>query len=158
MAVNFNEELLQLFETDDPIANIDCIIADSLKVKAMVVKADERESGLRRVLNFGHTIGHGIESSTSDLYHGECVALGMLPFCGDAIRPLVMAVLKKCGLYRWMEYDWDAIAAAAFHDKKADGDSVTIIAVEEVGRFEMKTMPCLAVVEAARACLEGLVE
>ena len=158
MALTSDAELFALLEGENSTAHIDEIILRCLQIKKRVVEQDERESGLRKVLNFGHTIGHGIESSTSDLYHGECVALGMLPFCGDAIRPLVMAVLKKCGLYRWMEYDWDAIAAAAFHDKKADGDSVTIIAVEEVGRFEMKTMPCLAVVEAARACLEGLVE
>ena len=77
--------------------HIDEIIAASLRIKAAVVHADERESGLRRVLNFGHTIGHGIESTqeAQALYHGECVALGMLPMCDAAIRPRVVKLLKK---------------------------------------------------------------
>ena len=48
-----------------------------LQIKANVVMQDEKESGLRRVLNFGHTVGHGIEAAgMQELYHGECVALG----------------------------------------------------------------------------------
>jgi 3-dehydroquinate synthase len=56
------------------------VITDSVRVKAGVVAADERESDLRRVLNFGHTIGHALEAATSytQLLHGEAVAWGML--------------------------------------------------------------------------------
>jgi len=56
------------------------IIVDSVRVKADVVSADERESGLRRILNFGHTIGHALESATgyNQLLHGEAVAWGMI--------------------------------------------------------------------------------
>ena len=57
-----------------------------------------------------------------------------------------------------MEYDWDAIAAAMFHDKKADGDTVTVVSVNEIGDFEMKTIPCEEVIEMAKNCLEGLGE
>ena len=158
MALTSDKELFALLENEDVATHLDEIIVRSLQIKKSVVEQDERESGLRKVLNFGHTVGHGIESSGAGLYHGECVALGMLPFCGDTLRPRVIAVLKKCGLYRTVAYDWERIAAAAFHDKKADGDAVTIIAVEDAGSFEMKTMPCIAVVEAAKTCLEGLVE
>jgi 3-dehydroquinate synthase len=58
---------------------LDRIIAESAQIKAEVVSADERESGLRRILNFGHTIGHAIEAETgySRFLHGEAVALGM---------------------------------------------------------------------------------
>ena len=116
--------------------------------------------GNTRVLIEPDTVGHGIESSEgmSELYHGECVALGMIPMCGEDIRPRVIDVLKKCGLYRVLRYDWGAVTDAAFHDKKADGDTVTVVTVEDIGHFEMKKMPCLAVIEAAKACLEGLVE
>ena len=101
---------------------------------------------------------HGIESggSTESLYHGECVALGMLPLCGEAIRPRVLAVLKKCGLYRTPAYRWDRIAEAAFHDKKADGGRVTVVTVEEIGRFDMKTMACAEVLERAKQVLMEL--
>jgi 3-dehydroquinate synthase len=58
---------------------IDEIIAESVAIKAEVVSADERESDLRRILNFGHTVGHALEAETaySRLLHGEAVAFGM---------------------------------------------------------------------------------
>jgi 3-dehydroquinate synthase len=58
---------------------VDRIIADSVKIKAEVVSADERESGLRRILNFGHTFGHALEAETgyTRFLHGEAVAFGM---------------------------------------------------------------------------------
>ena len=55
------------------------IVLGSVQVKAHVVSADEREGGLRNLLNFGHSIGHGIEGIlTPDVLHGECVAIGMV--------------------------------------------------------------------------------
>jgi 3-dehydroquinate synthase len=58
---------------------LDRIIADSVRVKAEVVTADERESDLRRILNFGHTFGHALEAETAytRFLHGEAVAFGM---------------------------------------------------------------------------------
>ncbi|MBM3739573.1 MAG: 3-dehydroquinate synthase [Acidobacteria bacterium] len=58
---------------------VEDIIAESVRIKAEVVSADEKESGLRRILNFGHTIGHALEAETeySLLLHGEAVAFGM---------------------------------------------------------------------------------
>ena len=67
-----------------------------------------------------------------------------------------VSVLKKCGLYRLLAYEWDKITEAAFHDKKSDGDSVTVTLVKEPGSYELKSMKCLDVIEQARACLEGL--
>ena len=152
-----DEALFDIFENKDVESNMDEIIIRALTVKKNVVEEDEKEAGLRKVLNFGHTVGHGIESSEgmSELYHGECVALGMLPMCGDAIRPRVAQVLKKCDLYRTLSYDWEKIAAAMFHDKKANGDSVSVITVNEVGRFEMQEMNCHAVIDMAKKVLEG---
>lgn len=157
MSLTSDKELFELFENQDITSNLDQIIIRSLNIKKSVVEQDEKELGLRRILNFGHTVGHGIESSgeLSGLYHGECVALGMLPMCGTEIRPRVMEVLKKCGLYRELKYDWDKVTDAAFHDKKADGDTVTVTMVHEAGCFELKTMKCMEVMELAKACLEG---
>ncbi|MBR6676979.1 MAG: 3-dehydroquinate synthase [Clostridia bacterium] len=157
MALTSDGELFDIFENKDIESSLDEIIIRSLKVKKSVVEEDEKEAGLRRILNFGHTVGHGIESSEgmAELYHGECVALGMIPMCGDAIRPRVIEVLKKCDLYRRIEYDWEKIAKAAFHDKKADGDTVTVTTVNEIGRFEMKKIKCLEVIEKAKRTLEG---
>ena len=158
MSLTSDEALFELFENGDIESNIDEIIIRSLNIKKYVVEQDERESGLRKILNFGHTVGHGIESSEgmSELYHGECVALGMIPMCSESIRERVIRVLKKCSLYRTPEYDWDKITDAAFHDKKADGDYVTVTTVSRVGSFEMKKMRCLEVIALAREVLEGI--
>lgn len=158
MALTSDKELFEIFENKDIEANIDEIIIRSLNIKKNVVEQDEKESGLRKVLNFGHTVGHGIESSEGmcELYHGECVALGMIPMCSEEIRQRVINVLKKCNLYRTLHCDWDKITAAAFHDKKADGSSVTVITVSNVGSFEMQEMNCIDVVEKAKKVLEGL--
>lgn len=157
MSLTSDKELFDIFENQDIESHMDDIIIRSLNIKKNVVEQDEKEAGLRKILNFGHTIGHGIESSEgmSHLYHGECVALGMLPMCSEAIRPRVMAVLEKCHLYHQMQYDWEKITEAAFHDKKANGDTVTVTIVNEVGHFELKTMKCLEVIEMAKACLKG---
>ena len=155
MALTSDAALFELLETQDIEQHIDEIILRSLLVKKSVVEQDEKESGLRKILNFGHTVGHGIES-TSGLYHGECVALGMLPFCGDAIRSRVIEVLKKCVLYQSVSYDWERITEACFHDKKANGSTVSIITVEEIGSFEIKAEGCLNVIGQAKQCLEGL--
>jgi len=123
-----------------------------------VVEQDEKESGLRKTLNFGHTVGHAVESSVgmSELYHGECVALGMLPMCSDVIRPRVIEVLKKCDLYRKLDYDWDKIIEAAFHDKKADGDTVSVTEVNEIGKFIQKNIKCADLIVKAKSTLEDL--
>ena len=157
VALTSDKELFDIFETKDIESHMDEIIIRSLHVKKDVVEQDEREEGLRRILNFGHTVGHGIESSEgmSELYHGECVALGMIPMCGEAVRPRLVKVLKKCNLYRTLQYNWEGITAAAFHDKKADGDTVTVTTVSEVGCFEMKTVTCTDVIAAAKNCLDG---
>ena len=143
MAVNFDEELLSLFEQEDYLSHIDQIIAASLRIKAAVVKADEKEAGLRRVLNFGHTIGHGIEAAVglNTLYHGECVALGMLPMCSDELRPRVQAILQKLELPTAYSVDPDAVWAAMSHDKKLSGDTITVVYAQKAGSFQLRSMP-----------------
>ena len=155
MSLTSDAALFDIFENGNIEESIDEIIIRSLNIKKNVVEQDEKEAGLRKILNFGHTVGHGIESS-SPLYHGECVALGMIPMCAEAIMTRVIEVLKKCNLLSHVNYDWDRITEAAFHDKKADGDSVTVVRVNEIGSFELVTMKNSHVIEIARKVLEGL--
>lgn len=78
MAATFDEELFKLFETeDDPVDNYEEIVTRSLMIKKKVVEEDTKETGVRKVLNFGHTIGHAIESTSGlgKFTHGQCVAL-----------------------------------------------------------------------------------
>ena len=157
MALTSDSELFDIFENKDVKQNIDEIIVRSLNIKKNVVEQDEKESGLRKILNFGHTIGHGIESSEnmSELYHGECVALGLIPMCDKKIRQRVIEVLKKCNLYNLIEFDWDKISEAAFHDKKADGEFVTVTTVPDIGCFGLKSMKCSEVIDMAKNCFVG---
>ena len=156
MAVNFDETLLSQFEREDYLSHIDEIIAASLRIKAAVVKADEKESGLRRVLNFGHTIGHGIETAAGleNLYHGECVALGMLPMCSDALRPRVKAILQKLNLPTVCNVDPHAVWEAMLHDKKLSGNTITVVYAEKAGSFELRSMPVTDLKETVWSFLE----
>ncbi len=157
MALTSDSELFEIFESKDIKDNIDEIIIRSLNIKKNVVEQDEKESGIRKILNFGHTIGHGIESSVNmeELYHGECVALGLIPMCDEKIRPRVVNVLKKCNLYNLIDFDWDKISEVMFHDKKADGDTVTVTTVSEIGKHEIKTLKCNQVIDMAKSGLRG---
>lgn len=143
MAVTFDETLLALFEQEDYLNHIEQIIASSLRIKAGVVKEDEKETGLRRVLNFGHTIGHGIESAVGlgELYHGECVALGMLPMCSHDLRPRVEAILRRLDLPATCCADPDRVWEAMYHDKKLSGDTITVVYAPSAGSYELRSMP-----------------
>ena len=132
MACTSDAALFEFMETHDLTAHIDEIIAGSLRIKKAIVEQDETEKGLRKLLNFGHTIGHGIES-TGALLHGECVALGMLPMCSDAVRARLLPVLEKAGLPASAEFDRAAVWEAMRHDKKAGAGSTDIVTVEEIG-------------------------
>ena len=140
MAATFDKELFQLIESEDIDANLDHIIERSLMIKKSVVECDEKEAGIRRVLNFGHTIGHGIESyeDLHGLYHGECVALGMIPMCSGAVRERLVSVLKKAGLPTAFAFEPERVYEAVTHDKKADGDQIRFIYLPEIGSYEMK--------------------
>ena len=120
-------------------SNLDEIIVSSLNIKKSVVEQDEKESGLRKILNFGHTVGHGIESC-GGLYHGECVALGMLPMCSDEVRERLIPVLEKIGLPTKFNANAENVIGAMMHDKKFNGENVTVIFVNTVGSFEMKSI------------------
>lgn len=143
MALTSDEELFELFEKGNISKHMDEIITRSLMIKKNVVEQDEKEQGLRKILNFGHTIGHGIESfeHLNGLYHGECVALGMIPMVSEAIRPRLIKVLESLRLPTSAELDADAVYQAMTHDKKGEGDSVTVTTVEQPGSFEMKKIP-----------------
>ena len=142
MAANFDNDLFELFLKDDYMEHIEKIIEGSLKIKRYVVQQDEKETGLRKVLNFGHTIGHGIEASAEygELYHGECVALGMIPMCGADVRNKMITALENVGLPTEFNYDKDKVYEALCHDKKSQGKSITVVRCDEIGTFSFCEM------------------
>ena len=143
MSLTSDKELFRIFEEEDIRDNIDTVIARSLKIKRDVVEKDEKEGGLRKILNFGHTLAHAIESENDmqNLYHGECVALGMIPMCSAPVRERLIPVLKKLNLPTSNDFDTEKIISAMRHDKKLMEDDITVIFVPEVGKYEMREMP-----------------
>ena len=143
-------ELFAIFENGDVDAQIGEIICRSLRFKKNIVEQDETEQGMRKALNFGHTIGHGIEAvkgikgrRTVGLYHGECVALGMLPMIeSKALQKRVRAVYRRLGLPTRTTYDKEKVLAEMLHDKKAQSGQITIIKVPGLGcwRAEIDTV------------------
>ncbi|MBR6903070.1 MAG: 3-dehydroquinate synthase [Clostridia bacterium] len=138
MAVTSDEELFSLFENGFNKERLEDIITRAVSVKKYVVENDERESGLRRVLNFGHTIGHAIESNCPQLLHGECVAIGMLYMCSPEVKKRLIPVLKKLNLPTKADVSFEKISEAILHDKKAAGDRITTVFVDKIGSYSFE--------------------
>ncbi len=148
MSLTADAELFELFEKGDIMNELPTVIERSLRIKKQVVEEDETEHGVRKTLNFGHTIGHGIECAMmGELYHGECVALGMLPMCGESVRPRLLRVLERLGLPTKCHCSADEVHMAMTHDKKASGDRITVTTVEEIGSYKMQETTVDALME-----------
>ena len=157
MALTHDPALFARFERPNGYGPVEDVIAACLRIKASVVEADEREAGLRRALNFGHSLGHGIEAAANGkLLHGECVALGMLPMCAPALRTRLAAVLERLGLPIAIQaeaIDPERVLSAVTHDKKAQPDgAIQLVCVSEPGRYRF----CTASPTALRSALNSL--
>lgn len=130
-----DEKLFDLLENKDGRKHLEEIIYRCLCFKKYVVEVDEKETGLRKILNFGHTIGHAIETySEGDLIHGEAVGIGMLKIIDDKnLKDRLIKVLTKYNLPIDYKYDKDAVYEILTHDKKGSGTSIDVIKVDKVG-------------------------
>ncbi len=139
----YDPQLFALFEQQDIDAHLEEIIYRSLCMKKAVVEQDEKESGLRKILNFGHTIGHAIEGyyHMEEFLHGECVAMGMLYFIeDDELKARTIRILKRLGLPTDAPYDKGAVYEKLRSDKKAAHDSITVVKVRTLGQAELEEM------------------
>jgi len=139
MALASDEKLfVQLEQGDLPIEQL---LKGALSIKKTIVEQDEREGGIRKLLNFGHTIGHGVESAArGSLYHGECVAIGMMPMCAPAVAARLQPVLEKLGLPTATGLDKEQIWQAMQHDKKSNSSGFSAVFVEKIGKAYAKTI------------------
>ena len=160
MAVTFDAELFCRFEREIDEEALYEIIRRSVELKKTVVEHDERESGERKLLNFGHTVGHGIEAvlAKEGMLHGECVSVGMLPMCGEKIRARVARALRIQGLPTVAKADPNAVFAALLHDKKANGKTVTVAVADEIGKGRLRDVPIEALRGACEAACGAQVE
>ncbi len=157
MALIADAALFELLEKEEIVENMDEVIKRSLLIKKAVVEQDEKEQGLRQILNFGHTIGHGIESAQpgAGLYHGECVALGMIPMCSEAVRERLIPVLQKLSLPTSCAMDTEKVYAALCHDKKAADGQISVVRVESVGSCRLEKVPPQALKDKLALIAEG---
>jgi len=136
------------------------IIVDSVRVKAAVVGADERESGLRRILNFGHTIGHALEAATgyTALLHGEAVAWGMIAaafiardadICDGETAECIQAAVHEYGPLPPVTVAPQEIAAHMQSDKKAVAGKIHWVLPQKIGKIKIVSGIEPAVIEKA---------
>ena len=118
--------------------NIEEIIKLSIEAKKHVVEVDPKEDNLRKVLNFGHTIGHAIESCNLDMiYHGEAVALGMLYFIKDySLKEEVKRILKKMNIENSLNINPSTLIDFIKHDKKKNNNDLTVVTLNSLTNFE----------------------
>lgn len=122
--------------------DLDHITEVAVRIKANIVTQDPKEGNIRKVLNFGHTLGHAIESAggLGDLLHGECVALGMIPMTAPEIRGRLLHVLKKYGLPTDYETRVRTAVPYLLHDKKRHGEFLDCVYVPAIGQSEIRRM------------------
>jgi len=138
-----DRSLVEALMTDQLEDGIENIVEKSLKVKIDIVQKDMRESNLRRILNFGHTIGHGIEKlSDYKIKHGEGVAIGMAmiskAFHKKGLTPkdtldILVALLEKYSLAKSFEVDKDSLFKAILIDKKTEENYINLVYLENIG-------------------------
>ena len=125
--------------------HIDSVLYTCCDIKRQVVVEDERDTGVRMILNFGHTVGHAFEKAGGyeTWTHGQAVAAGMVAAerlgaalgvsDGDGFSEL-LEVLSAFGLPTHIDCDWSAIVEAVGLDKKGDGEAITMIFLSHMGR------------------------
>lgn len=134
------------------LAGAEQIIEKSCSIKAAIVAEDEFDRGQRMLLNFGHTLGHGVEKAGaySRFTHGEGVALGMLSITratekmgitasGTAAR--MEKLLEKFNLPTRCEYPLPELMSSMGLDKKRRGDRITLAVIESIGRGKLLEVP-----------------
>lgn len=133
----------------DP-AELQSVIVRNIEIKRDVVDQDERERGLRQILNFGHTIGHAIEAASDfRLGHGSSVAAGMcciarasarMGWCPDEVATDIVSAVEAYGLPTDTSEDHDTLFSYAVHDKKRHGTTVNVVVPLAIGSVEVRKL------------------
>ena len=148
--------LLDALETDTP--GWTAIIARCLTIKAALVAADERDTGARRLLNFGHTFGHAYEAAGgyAACTHGEAVAAGMAAMLrwqlrrGDGVQAAydrLLALLERWELPCTMPFDTETASRYLARDKKCEGDTLHAVLLRVIGDAYVEDVPLAALQE-----------
>ena len=151
------EQLKDLGEYSSSVQReLEELISRCVEIKADVVAEDEFEAGKRRLLNFGHTVGHAVEKATNyRLYHGEAVAIGMMRMtqaaeragrCDTGASEKLEQALKTFGLPtgndsdRAILPDKDTLMENIAMDKKSTDDGIYVVIPERIGKCAIEKM------------------
>ena len=141
----FEDHALDEFRQDGAL--LTRIITASIRVKAQIVESDEREAGVRKKLNLGHTFAHAIEKCSSEFLHGEAVAIGTVMMAGVSVRlgtltedeaARISRVIAKMGLPTESGVDIKRLLKALKLDKKRDADQISLVLVHRIGSCEIR--------------------
>ena len=145
--VILNAELFKLLK-EPLLPQMEDIIARNVIIKRDIVAADEKDIGIRQILNFGHTIGHGIEKhSDYCVTHGKAVAIGMsiasrgasrMGLCGEDCHLEIVEALRRYQLPFETGIPPERLIEAAFSDKKRSGQRITLILPERIGKCVLR--------------------
>lgn len=126
------------------------VISTCVAMKRDFVEKDEFDTGARMLLNFGHTIGHAVESCSGySIPHGQAVAIGMaiitkasasMGYCDIDVYEKLLALLNKYELPVASAYMADELAAVIMNDKKGKGNEITLVIPEKIGCCVLKTV------------------
>jgi len=151
-----------LLRLEDPLTS--WVIRQNISLKAAVVEADEKESHLRQILNFGHTIGHGIEAADYSLLHGEAVAVGMVAamtigvekgLVDESVRGRLTRLLTAFGLPTRARFDPQVVRDKMSRDKKKASGVQQWVMPRAEGGVEVRTDVDSAQIDRALAAVAG---
>lgn len=147
-----NEDYWNVFAKSNTLNSeeLDILIHDSVSIKKKIVEQDPKENGLRKTLNYGHTLGHAIESyflsnkDKKDLLHGEAIAIGMIletyistkihefseSSC-DIIKDVILEYFNKVDI---LESDYNPIIELLKFDKKNEHGNINFVLLEAIGK------------------------
>ena len=156
----FSRPLLNTLLSSAYDENLEEVIAHCVTLKRDVVAVDERDTGERQLLNFGHTLGHAVENCGNyQLFHGEGVAIGMAIMtracvaqgnCEAECLTVLNALLEKFHLPSHTKFASADLLLAARADKKRSGDSITLVVPTILGNCALKKTNFSALEEILR--------
>ena len=154
-AILGDSELFEILERSSfkELRKNDALLADiitrSVRVKAGIVAKDEREGGLRRILNLGHTLAHAIEKCSSKFSHGEAVAMGLHHITQSAVTQKmidkaesdrIFSIIERYGFNTKLPVERKELLKAIEGDKKRKGDTIHLILPTLIGKVEDKVV------------------
>ncbi len=127
------------------------VLCACIAMKSRIVNEDEFDTGLRQLLNFGHTFGHAIEKTSQfGISHGRAVSIGMVimaksaaahGLCTPSVPEEIAEVCEAFALPTKTDYDPDVLYAAMLSDKKRSGDALTLVIPSEIGNCTLLKKP-----------------